>query len=146
MPKSFTPCGSNSSTIRGEQQEVYLTFSPRFRRIWIQAEKRMPNHVAQNSTTGMRSKYALCLYGWAKKHLSARTKRITVEEVRKLFGLESVKDANGKIIREGPLSLWGNFRQRALKAIAESIRRPACAVAGLRRYRKRRDHNVGRLE
>jgi plasmid replication initiation protein len=106
--------------VRGENQEVYLTFSPRFRRIWVQAKKRMPDHVAQNSTTGVRSKYALCLYGWAKKHAAAGTKRITLKDIRKLFGLEPAKDADGKIIREAGLSLWGNFRQRALNfAMAE---------------------------
>jgi hypothetical protein len=31
-----------------------------------------------------------------------------------LLGLESVKDAEGKIIQEAPLPVWANFRQRAL--------------------------------
>jgi plasmid replication initiation protein len=81
----------------------------------------MQDHVALNSTNpGMRSKYALRLYGWAKKHVATGTKRITLEDVRKLFGLEPVKDANGHIIRVAALSLWGNFRQRALNvAMAE---------------------------
>ena len=80
----------------------------------------MPDHVAQNSTTGMRSKYALCLYGWAKKYAAAGTKRIRLEDIRKLLGLESVKDAAGNVIREAALPIWANFRQRALDtAIAE---------------------------
>lgn len=121
MPRSFYTRWIESVQVRGENQEVYLTFSPRFKRIWVQAKKRMPDHVAQNSTNiGMRSKYALCLYGWAKKHAAAGTKRITLEDVRKLLGLGSVKDADGNIIRESPLPVWGNFRQRALDtAIAE---------------------------
>ena len=36
------------------------------------------------------------------------------------MGLESVTDAAGNMIREAPLPVWANFRQRALdKAIAE---------------------------
>jgi plasmid replication initiation protein len=67
-----------------------------------------------------RSKNSLPLYRWAKKHAAAGTKRITLEAIRKILGVESVKDATGKVIWEAPLSYWGNFRQRALNtAIAE---------------------------
>jgi hypothetical protein len=62
------------------------------------------------------------LYSWAKKHVSVRTKRIplSLEQLRKVLGPESVKDAEGNIIQEAPLPVWANFRQRALDvAIAE---------------------------
>jgi hypothetical protein len=36
------------------------------------------------------------------------------------FGLESIKDPEGNVIREAPLPVWANFQQRALDvAIAE---------------------------
>ncbi len=111
-----------SVQVKGESQEVYLTFAPRLKRIWLRVEKkRMPNYVAQNpANTGLRSKYSLRLYAWAKRHSAVGAKRITMEESRKLLGLESVKDADGNIIREAPLPIWANFRQRALDtAIAE---------------------------
>ncbi len=81
----------------------------------------MPDYVAQNPTNAaLRSKYAVRLYGWAKKNAPAGTKRITLEDVQKLLGLGSLKDADGNVIREAPLPLWANFRQRALDtAIAE---------------------------
>jgi hypothetical protein len=42
-------------------------------------------------------------------------KRIhTPYQLRKVLGLESVKDADGKIVQEAPLPEWANFRQRAL--------------------------------
>jgi hypothetical protein len=48
------------------------------------------------------------------------TKRVSLEELRKVLGLESVKDADGNVIQEAPLPVWANFRQRALDtAIAE---------------------------
>jgi plasmid replication initiation protein len=120
MPKSFTPDGSSPSRSEARTGRFISPSVRRFEGIWMQAKERMPDHVAQNSTnTGMRSKYALRLYVWAKKHVAAGTKRITLEDIRKLLGLESVKDANGKI-REAPLAVWGNFRQRALDtAMAE---------------------------
>jgi plasmid replication initiation protein len=107
--------------IGDETQEVYLTFSPRFEHIWLQCRKRLLDYLAQKpAAIGLRSKYAIRLYAWAKDQLSPGTKRITLEELRAVLGLESVKDADGNVIREARLAAWANFRQRALNlAIAE---------------------------
>ena len=99
--------------VRGaENQEVYLTFSPRFERIWLESKKRLMEYVAQKpANIGLRSQYALRLYSWAQKYVTVGTKRVSLEQLRKVLGLESVKDADGKIIQ---------LRQRALDtAIAE---------------------------
>jgi plasmid replication initiation protein len=110
-----------SVQVRGENHDVYLTFSPRFKRIWMQAQKKLPDHLAQNPIhVRLRSKYAVRLYEWAK-HAAGGTKRITVEDIRKLFGLELVKDADGKIVRESPLAVWGNLRQRAVEVALSEI-------------------------
>jgi hypothetical protein len=45
----------------------------------------------------LRSQYALRLYSWAKKYVKDGAKNISLEELRRLFGLESVKDAEGNI-------------------------------------------------
>jgi plasmid replication initiation protein len=104
-----------------ETQEVYLTFSPRFEHIWLGCKKRLLSYLAQEpAAIGLRSKYAIRLYAWAKDQLSAGTKRITLEELRAVLGLDSVKNSDGNVIREAPLAAWANFRQRALNlAIAE---------------------------
>ena len=69
---------------------------------------------------GLRSQYALRLYGWAKKYAEDGAKTISLEELRRVFGLESVKDAEGNVIKEAPLPVWANFQQRALEvALAE---------------------------
>jgi len=107
--------------IGNETQEVYLTFSPRFEHIWLECKTRLLDSLAQKpAAIGLRSKYAIRLYTWAKNHLSAGTKRITLEELRTVLGLDSVKDAEGNVVREARLAAWANFRQRALNvAIAE---------------------------
>jgi plasmid replication initiation protein len=104
-----------------ENQEVYLTFSPRFVRIGPQSKKCLLEYVAQKpANIGLRSRYALRLYSWAKKYVTAGTKRISLEQLRKVLGLESVRDAAGNIIQKAPLPVWANLRQRALDvAIAE---------------------------
>lgn len=98
-----------------DNQEVYVTFSPQFEHIWLEVKKRLPEHVAKEpGNIGLRSQYSIRLYAWAKKEGSVGKKRISLEELRKVIGLGSVKNVDGKIIKEPPLSLWANFRQRAL--------------------------------
>jgi hypothetical protein len=107
-----------------ENDQVCVTFSPRFEHIWLASRKLLIDSLAQKpAAIGLRSKYALRLYAWAKNHASAGTKRITLEELRMVLGLDSVKDAAGRVIREAPLAAWANFRQRALDTAIHAINR-----------------------
>ena len=121
MTTLIKDCRYRCAGAGGGQAEVYLTFSSRFERIWLEPKKRLPQYMEQKpANIGLRSQYALRLYSWAKKHAAAGEKKISLEELRKVLGLESVKDDAGNIIQEAPLQLWANFRQRALDtAIAE---------------------------
>jgi plasmid replication initiation protein len=80
--------------VRGaENQEVCLMLSPRFEHIWIESKKRQLEYMVKKpAAIGLRSQYALRLYGWAKNYVSAGTKRISLEQLRKILGLASVKD------------------------------------------------------
>jgi hypothetical protein len=49
------------------------------------------------------------------------TKSSSLEELRKVLGLESVKDPEGDVIQEAPLPIWANFRQRALDTAMTEI-------------------------
>jgi hypothetical protein len=81
----------------GPEQEVYVTFSPRFERIWLESKKRLPDYMEQKpGNAGLRSQYALRLYGWAKKYAEDEAKTISLEELCRVFGLESVKDPGWK--------------------------------------------------
>jgi Initiator Replication protein len=51
----------------------------------------------------------------AKKYVEAGNKTVSLEELRRVLGLESVKDADGNVIHEAPMPVWANFRQRALE-------------------------------
>jgi plasmid replication initiation protein len=99
----------------GENQEVYVEFNPRFERIWLEAKKRLPEYMEQEpANASLRSRYALRLYSWAKKYAEGGAKTVSLEELRRVFGLDSIKDADGNVIREAPLPVWANFQQRAL--------------------------------
>ena len=105
-----------------QEQEVYLTFSPRFEHIWLESKRRLLEYVAQKpAAIGLRSQYALRLYGWAKTYASAGTKRISLEQLRRILGLASLKDADGNIIRRAPLPVWANLRQKALDTAFREI-------------------------
>ena len=100
---------------------VYLTFSSRFKRIWLEAKQRLLESAARKPPhIGLRSRYAIRLYAWAQEHRSAGSKRITLERLRTVLGLDSVKDPKGRVIRKAPLPVWADLRQRALDlAIAQ---------------------------
>jgi plasmid replication initiation protein len=129
--------------VRGaENQEVYVTFSPRFERIWLESKKRLPGFVAKEpANIGLRSQYSIRLYPWAKKYASLGTKRISLEDLRKLLGLESIKDAEGNVVQEAPLPIWANFRQRALDVAIVDISKKTdlkISIESLERSKHRR--------
>jgi plasmid replication initiation protein len=68
---------------RGEKEEVYLTFSPSLQRIWLESKKRLLKFADKKpANIGLRSRYALRLYSWAKQYITAGSKRISLEELR----------------------------------------------------------------
>ena len=131
---------------RTVNQEVYLSFSPQFERIWLESKKHLPEYVAEKpANIGLRSQYSLRLYAWAKKRASVGTKRISLEDLRRVLGLESVKDAEGNIIQEAPLPIWANFRQRALNIAVVEITKKTdlkISVKSLERSKHRRVTSV----
>jgi plasmid replication initiation protein len=111
--------------VRGaEYQEIYLTFSPRFEHVWLELKKHLPKYLSEKPTrVPLRSQYSLRLYNWAKKYVAVGSKRISLERLRKVLGLQSVRDADGNMIQEAPLPVWANLRQRALDTAMTEINR-----------------------
>jgi plasmid replication initiation protein len=106
----------------GTEPEVYVAFSPRFEQIWLESKKRLPEYMEQKPANAMlRSQYSLRLYSWAKRYVEEGAKTISLEELRRVFGLESIKDTEGNIIKEAPLPIWANFQQRALDVAVKEI-------------------------
>lgn len=98
--------------VQVKDESVSATLNPRFKRIWLEVKKRLIDSAEQVVSPGFRSQYAIRFFSWAKTHVG--TTRVSVDEIRKVLGLEPVRDADGKLIREAPLSLWANFKHRAL--------------------------------
>ena len=125
-----------------ENQEVYVTFSPLFEHTWLESKKRLPERAAKEpANIGLRSQYSIRLYAWAKKYASVGKKRISLEELRKVVGLESARDVEGNVIQEPPLPVWANFRQRALDVAILEINNKTdlkIAIESLERSKHRR--------
>ena len=98
--------------VQVKDESVSVTLDPKFERIWLEVKKRLIDSAERATSPRFRSQYAIRFFSWAKKHVG--TTRVSVDEIRDVLGLEPVKDADGKLIREAPLSLWANFKQRAL--------------------------------
>jgi plasmid replication initiation protein len=106
----------------GAEPEVYVAFSPRFERIWLESKKRLLDYREQKpANAALRSQYSLRIYSWAKKYAGDGAKTISLEELRRVFGLESIKDAEGNVIKEAPLPIWANFKQRALDVAIREV-------------------------
>ena len=64
------------------EAKVYVTFSPRFEHIWLESKKRLLEIADQKpANMGLRSQYAIRLYGWAKKYVTVGTKRVSLEQL-----------------------------------------------------------------
>ena len=101
-----------------------------------------PEYLAEKpANIGLRSQNSLRLYAWAKKYVSNGKKRISLEDLRKVLGLESVKDAEGNVIQKAPLPIWANFRQRALDVAILEINKKTdlkIEIQSLERWKHRR--------
>ena len=98
-----------------ENQEVYVSSQSSIRAHLARIEEASAGVCRREpGQYWLRSQYSIRLYAWAKKYVSNGKKRISLEDLRKVLGLESVKDAEGNVIQKAPLPIWANFRQRAL--------------------------------
>jgi hypothetical protein len=62
----------------------------------------------------LKSQYSSRLYQWAKPYVVVGYKRVSLATLRKILGLEDIKDNSGRVVQEAPLELWANLKQRAL--------------------------------
>jgi hypothetical protein len=75
MVTNYTRWLESVQAKEAEDQEVYVSFSPQFERIWLESKQRLPDYVSQKpANIGLRSQYSLRLYSWANKHVTVGKK------------------------------------------------------------------------
>ena len=69
----------------------------------------------------LKSQYSSRLYQWAKQYVAVGYKRVSLATLRKVLGLEDIKDSSGRVVQERQLQLWANVKQRALDHALKEI-------------------------
>ena len=79
--------------------------------------ERLREHQKRDSecaSVKLTSQYSIRLYEWAWKWRHVGLKRISIPQIRKVLGVEEVRDAQGNVISEKCLVHWPNLKQRAI--------------------------------
>jgi plasmid replication initiation protein len=93
----------------GEEEELELRLNSNYENIWRTLKQRL-----DESGVRLKSQYSSRLYQWAKPYLAVGYKRVSLATLRKVLGLDDIKDNSGRVVQEAPLELWANVKQRAL--------------------------------
>ena len=91
------------------KEEFELRLNSNYENVWRVLKERLDERAAR-----LKSQYSTRLYLWAKQYLVVGHKRVSVATLRKILGLEDVKDKSGRVVQDAPLELWANVKQRAL--------------------------------
>jgi hypothetical protein len=100
----------------GEKEEIELRLNSNYENVWRVLRERLDEPAVR-----LKSHYSTRLYLWAKQYLVVGHKRVSVATLRKILGLEDVKDKSGKVVQDAPLELWANVKQRALDHALKEI-------------------------
>jgi hypothetical protein len=93
----------------GEKEEIELRLNSNYETVWRVLKERLDEPAVR-----LKSQYSTRLYLWAKQYSLVGNKRVSVGTLRKILGLEDVKDYSGRVVQDAPLELWANVKQRAL--------------------------------
>lgn len=69
---------------------------------------------SERASVKLASQYSIRLYEWAWKWRHVGLKRISIPQIRKVLGVDEVRDAQGNVISEKCLVHWPNLKQRAI--------------------------------
>lgn len=78
---------------------------------------------AERSGVKLASQYSIRFYEWAWKWRHVGLKRISIPQIRKVLGVDEVRDAQGNIVSEKCLVHWPNLKQRAIDRALDEINR-----------------------
>ena len=107
---TYMPWIESITTIRrGKQEELELRLNGNYEKIW-----RTLKESLGNSRVRLKSQYSSRLYQWAKQNVKVGFRRVSLTSLRKILGLEDIRDESGNLVQEAPLENWANVKQRAL--------------------------------
>jgi plasmid replication initiation protein len=86
--------------------------------------ERLKKHQKRDSErvgVKLASQYSIRLYEWAWKWRQIGLKRISIPQIRKVLGVDEIRDPQGNIISEKCLVHWPNLKQRAIDRALHEI-------------------------
>ena len=101
--------GSITHIKAGEHEELELKLNSNCEKIWPTLKERL-----DESGVRLKSQYSTRLYQWAKHHLAVGYRRVSLATLRKVLGVEDIRDSSGKLVQEARLEGWAAVKQRAL--------------------------------
>jgi hypothetical protein len=101
----------------GEKEELELRLNSNYEKVWRKLKERLEIEPGGR----LKSQYSSRLYQWARQHLAVGHRRVSLATLRKIFGLEDIRDASGKLVQQAPLEAWANLKQRALDHALKEI-------------------------
>jgi Initiator Replication protein len=93
----------------GEEEELELRLNSNYAAVWRMLKQRL-----DEPSVRLKSQYSSRLYQWAKQYVAVGYKRLSLATLRKILGLEDIKDSSGRVVQETLLKIWANVKQRAL--------------------------------
>jgi Initiator Replication protein len=81
----------------GEEEELELRLDSNYEKVWRALKQRL-----EEPSVRLKSQYSSRLYQWAKPYLAVGYKRVSLATLRKVLGLEDIKDNSGRVIQEAP--------------------------------------------
>jgi len=100
----------------GEKEEIELRLNSNYENVWRVLKERLDEPAVR-----LKSQYSTRLYLWAKQYIVVGHKRVSVATLRKILGLEDVKDNSGRVVQDARLEIWASVKQRALDVALKEI-------------------------
>ncbi len=76
---------------------------------------------SERASVKLASQYSIRLYEWAWRWRHVGLKRISIPQIRKILGVDEVRDAEGNVVSERCLVHWPNLKQRAIDRALQEI-------------------------
>ena len=102
----------------GEEEELEVRLNSNYEKVWRMLKQRL-----EEPSVRLKSQYSSRLYQWERPYLAVGYKRVSLATLRKILGLEEIKDNSGRVVQEAPLGLWANVKQRALDQALKEIKK-----------------------
>jgi len=100
----------------GDVKELELRLNSNYEKVWLMLKQRLDEPDVR-----LKSQYSSRLYRWAKQYVAVGYKRVSLATLRKILGLEDIRDNSGRVVQQASLEVWANVKQRALDPALKEI-------------------------